>query len=188
MSVLDTCVDVFNREVENSDTLKNLFDLNHLRGLEVIRVAYDDFVAILTHLGIEDPKVIADLAARPMRNNFDIYKGEVTRKVYPSVVCNYAFTQGVLTQESAEHLGLQFSNFFEESAKEYVEEGDIASRFLAITQGITKFLDFIGPLNYERSLMLTFLFETEWLLGAIETQYSRDVFYKCSAEADGDPN
>ncbi|GFT35944.1 hypothetical protein NPIL_687151, partial [Nephila pilipes] len=40
MSVLDTCVDVFNREVENSDTLKTLFDLNHLRGLEVIRVAY----------------------------------------------------------------------------------------------------------------------------------------------------
>ncbi|GFS51878.1 hypothetical protein NPIL_131511, partial [Nephila pilipes] len=56
---------------------------------------FSDFVAILTHLGIEDPKVIADLAARPMRNNFDFYKGEVTRKVYPSVVCNYAFTQGV---------------------------------------------------------------------------------------------
>ncbi|GFT33640.1 uncharacterized protein NPIL_282031 [Nephila pilipes] len=185
-SVVDTCFDVFNREVDNSDALKTLFDLSRLRGLEISHVAYDDFVAILKYLKADNPEAIADFSTRSMRNNFDFYKEDVMCTVYSSIICNYAYTQRVLTQKNAEDIGLKFAIFFKESAKKHVQEGDIISRFQAITQGIIKSLDFIGPFFYERSLMLAFLFEIEWLLRAIGTQYSTKLFHTCSVEVDGD--
>ncbi|GFS73007.1 uncharacterized protein NPIL_323741, partial [Nephila pilipes] len=152
-SIVDTCVDAFNREVNNSDTLINLFDLRPSPALEAASYAYDAFVGVLTTLGAEDPKTI-----------------------------------GVLTQENADLLGSQFTLFFEDSSRKYVKEGDPTSKFPAITEGIVVFLKSIGPLTYEEGLTVSISYESEWLLKAVETPYSTKLFYRCSFEADGDPN
>ncbi|GFU00719.1 uncharacterized protein NPIL_666391 [Nephila pilipes] len=155
---IGTCVDAFNREVNNSDSLKSVFDLSQYPGLLVAQGGYNFFETLLTSLKAEDPESIANFATR------------------------------VLTQENSEDLAKKFANFFEEIAKEYEKKGVPVSRSPAFRYGLIKSLKTIGPLTVEKVLIVAIYYETEWLITAVETQDSTNLFYRCSFEADGDPN
>ncbi|GFT14567.1 uncharacterized protein NPIL_538501 [Nephila pilipes] len=184
----DTFVNTFVEEVRGSDTLKDMFDLSETPALAYSRHAYNDFVRVLTSLGADDPDTIADFATRPMRKNFDFFTREEIVRVYANKASCYADSQGLLSQDNAEDLAKQYASAFEQSAQENLKEGDPTSKFTAIGNGFIQFLMSIDTLNVEKGWVVAISYESEWLLTAVENQNSTNLFYRCSFEADGDPN
>ncbi|PRD28274.1 UNVERIFIED_CONTAM: hypothetical protein NCL1_32900 [Trichonephila clavipes] len=184
----DNFVDTFVQLVYESDTLKDLFDLSESPAIEYAQHAYNDFVTVLTSLGAIDPDKTADFATRPMAQNFKVFTREEMVRVYSNVASSYLASQGILTQDNAQDLANQLASTFEKSAKETVVEGDPTSKFSAVGNGFIEFLMSNDNLTVEKVWVLAIYYESEWLLTAAETPASRDLFVKCSAEANGDPN
>ncbi|GFY18440.1 uncharacterized protein TNCV_2396681 [Trichonephila clavipes] len=184
----DNFVDTFVQLVYESDTLKDLFDLSESPAIEYAQHAYNDFVTILTSLGAIDPDKTADFATRPMAQNFKVFTREEMVRVYSNVASSYLDSQGILTQDNAQDLANQLASTFEKSAKETVVEGDPTSKFSAVGNGFIEFLMSNDNLTVEKVWVVAIYYESEWLLTAAETPASRDLFVKCSAEANGDPN
>ncbi|GFS41835.1 uncharacterized protein NPIL_100501 [Nephila pilipes] len=178
VAIVVSCVDGFHQEVENSEALKNLFDLSQVPALLVEGHVKEYFESLFQSLGAKRPDKIADLTTRPMRNNFPFYSGAVLLRDYSNFLCIYAYSEGVLTQGNARDFGLQFANFFEEST----------GSPNGIGEGLDKSIKSISPLTVEKGIELGNYYNMEWLLTAVETQNSTNLFYKCSFEADGDPN
>ncbi|GFQ68547.1 uncharacterized protein TNCT_108531 [Trichonephila clavata] len=184
----DTFVDTFVQLVYESDTLKDLFDLSETPAIEYAQHAYNDFVTVLTSLGATDPNKTADFATRPMAQNFKVFTREEMVNVYSNKASSYAYSEGILNQDNAKDLAIQYANTFEKTAKEYVVEGDPTSKFQAIGNGFIEFLMSIDNVTVAKGWVVAISYETDWLMLAAETPASRDLFVKCSAEANGDPN
>ncbi|GFY59340.1 uncharacterized protein TNIN_278521 [Trichonephila inaurata madagascariensis] len=184
-----TFVDTFVQLVYGSDTLKDLFDLSETPAIGYARNAYNDFVNVLTSLGANDPDKIADFATRPMAQNFKIFTREEMVTVYSNKASSYAYSQGILTQNNAKDLAIQYANIYEKTAKEYVVEGDPTSKYQAIGKGFIQFLMSIEDnLTVEKAWVVAIFYEIDWLMLAAETPASRVLFGNCSAEVNGDFN
>ncbi|GFY50013.1 uncharacterized protein TNIN_76601 [Trichonephila inaurata madagascariensis] len=103
---------------------------------------------------------------------------------HPEKIANFA----TRPMDNAKDLAKQYANFFEKSAKDTVVEGDPSSKFPAISNGFLQYLKSIETLTADNGWKVAIYYESEWLLTAAETPDSRDLFVKCSAEANGDPN
>ncbi|GFR18131.1 uncharacterized protein TNCT_665191 [Trichonephila clavata] len=184
----DIFVDTFVQAVYDSDTLMDLFDLTESTAVEVSHFAEDQFKDTLALLGATHPEKIANFATRPMVQNFRVFTRKEMVRVYSSWAAGYTDSQGILTQDNAEDLAKQYANIFEKSAKDTVVEGDPSSKFPAISNGFLEYLKSIETLSADNGWKVATYYESEWLLTAAETPASRDLFVKCSAEANGDPN
>ncbi|GFQ68553.1 uncharacterized protein TNCT_108581, partial [Trichonephila clavata] len=145
-------------------------------------------VTVLASLGARKPEKIADFSTRPMAQNFNVFTREEMVRVYSSVAASYLDSQGILTQDNAKDLANQYANTFEKSANETVVEDDPTSKFEAVGNGLMEFLMSVDTMTVEKGWVGAIYYESEWLLTAAETPASRDLFVRCSAEANGDPN
>ncbi|GFY18399.1 uncharacterized protein TNCV_2396281 [Trichonephila clavipes] len=185
----DTFVDTFVQLVYESDTLKDLFDLSETPAIGYSHHAYNDSVIVLTSLGATNPDKIADFETRPMAQNFKVFTREEMVTVYSNKASSYAYSQGILTQNNAKYLAVQYANIYEKTAKEYVVEGDPTSKYQAIGNGFIQFVMSIDDnLTVEKGWVLAIFYESYWLMLAAETPASRVLFENCSAEADHDSN
>ncbi|GFQ68550.1 uncharacterized protein TNCT_108561 [Trichonephila clavata] len=184
----DTFIDTFVQLVYESDSLMDLFDLSKTPAIEYTQHAYKHFVTVLASLGARKPEKIADFSTRPMAQNFNVFTREEMVRVYSSVAASYLDSQGILTQDNAKDLANQYANTFEKSANETVVEDDPTSKFEAVGNGLMEFLMSVDTLTVEKGWVGAIYYESEWLLTAAETPASRDLFVRCSAEANGDPN
>ncbi|GFY18466.1 uncharacterized protein TNCV_2396941 [Trichonephila clavipes] len=180
--------DTFVQAVYGSDILMDLFDLTKSTAVEVSHFNEDQFKETLALLGAIHPEKIANFASRPMVQNFRVFTREEMVRVYSSWASGYTDSQGILTQDNAKDLAKQYANFFEQSAQDTVVEGDPSSKFPAISNGFLQYLKSIETLSADNGWKVAIYYESEWLLTAAETPASRDLFVKCSAVANGDPN
>ncbi|GFY41900.1 uncharacterized protein TNIN_247481 [Trichonephila inaurata madagascariensis] len=180
----DTFVAHLVQLVYESDTLKDLFDLSETPAIEFASHTRKYFVDVLTSLGSKNPEKIADFTTRSMAQNFKVFTREEMVRVYAGFAASYLGSQRILTQECAKDL----ANTYEKSANETVVKGDPTSKFKAVENGLTEFLMSKDTLTGEKCWKGAIYYESQWLLTAAETPASRDLFVRCSAEANGDPN
>ncbi|GFY18382.1 uncharacterized protein TNCV_2396111 [Trichonephila clavipes] len=184
----DTFVDTFVQLVYESNTLKDLFDFSETPAFEFASHTHKRIADTVASLGAKNPERIADFATRPMAQNFKVFTREEMVRVYSSVAASYLYSQGILIQDDAKDLANQYADACEKSANETVVENDPTSKFKAIGNGLEEFLMLKDTLTVEKAWMGVIYYESEWLLTAAETPASRDLFVRCSAEANGDPN
>ncbi|GFY58607.1 uncharacterized protein TNIN_487441 [Trichonephila inaurata madagascariensis] len=140
---------------------------------------------MLTSLGARNPEKTVDFTTRPMTQNFKVFTREEMVRAYAGYVASNLGSRGILTQEFATDL----ANTYEISANETVVKGDPTSKFNAVGNGLQEFLMSKVPLTGEKCYWKgAVYYESQWLLTAAESSASRDLFVRCSAEANGDPN
>ncbi|GFY41902.1 uncharacterized protein TNIN_247501 [Trichonephila inaurata madagascariensis] len=184
----DTFVDTFVQLVYESNTLKDLFDLSETPAIEFASYAHKHIATELASLGAKNPERVADFATRPMAQNFKVFTREEMVRVYSSVAASYLYSQGILMQDNAQDLANEYANSFEKSANETVVENDPTTKFKAVGNGFMEFLMSKGTLTHEKAWTVAIITKASGLLTAAETPASRDLFVRCSAEANGDPN
>ncbi|GFS92530.1 uncharacterized protein NPIL_581191 [Nephila pilipes] len=181
-SSISSFVKTFVKEVYDSDTLYDLFDLSQSPAIAYKQHAYNDFKTVSTGLLADNPDVIADFATRPMIQNFNVFTRDVMVRVYANLAANYAYSIGVLNANNAESLAKKYAKDFTETAKEYVKKDDPESKFFGVGNGIIKFLKSLQPLTVDKVWQVAFLYESEWLLAAVEVGGSNDIYDKCIKE------
>ncbi|GFY41905.1 uncharacterized protein TNIN_247531, partial [Trichonephila inaurata madagascariensis] len=141
------------------------------------------FVLASEALGAPNYEYIAELATRPMAQNFDVFTREDMVRVYANYPAIYAYSQGNLTKKNAERLAIEYFNIMENSAKTTVVKGDYTTKFRAITNGIDQFLKSMGNLTVPKMWKLAFYYHHQWLLTGVELHRKNHLYNDCIDKA-----
>ncbi|GFY41903.1 uncharacterized protein TNIN_247511 [Trichonephila inaurata madagascariensis] len=171
---LDVFVDVFVRRVYASKALRDVFDISYTS---------PTFVLTSEALGTPNYEYIAELATRPMAQNFDVFTREDMVRVYANYPAIYAYSEGILTKKNAERLAIEYVNTMENNAKATVVKGDYTSKFTAITNGIDQFLKSMGDPTAPKMWKLAFYYHHQWLLTDVELHRKNHLYNDCIDKA-----
>ncbi|GFQ87958.1 uncharacterized protein TNCT_693221 [Trichonephila clavata] len=133
--------------------------------------------------GSTNYEYIAELATRPMAENFDVFTREDMVRVYANYPAIYAYSEGNLTKKNAERLAIEYVNIMENSAKATVVPGDYTSKFTAITNGSDQFLKSMGNLTVPKMWQLAFYYHHQWLLTGVELYRKNHLYNDCINKA-----
>ncbi|GFY41901.1 uncharacterized protein TNIN_247491 [Trichonephila inaurata madagascariensis] len=180
---VDVFVDVFVRRVYASETLRELFDISYTSPVKFSFHVHKTFVLTSEALGTPNYENIAELATRPMAQNFDVFTREDMVRVYANYPAVYAYSEGNLTKENALRLAIEYVNMMENSAKDTVVKGDYTTKFTAITNGIDQFLKSMGNLTIPKMWKLAFYYHHQWLLTGVELHRKNHLYNDCIDKA-----
>ncbi|GFS84858.1 uncharacterized protein NPIL_65791, partial [Nephila pilipes] len=144
------------------------------------------FFDILTEVGTSQPEVIADYGTRSMVQNFKYFTPNSIIRVYATLAAYYLSFKEVLTQDNSRELALQYASIIKTMARDNIVQGEPTSKFPVIKNSFLEFLTSIDTLTPESALMLAISYEIEWILVAVETDSSNDLYTKCISDANGD--
>ncbi|GFS92539.1 uncharacterized protein NPIL_581221 [Nephila pilipes] len=185
-SSISSFVSAFVKEAYNSDTLSKLFDVGNIPATAFRHFAYEDFKKVIYDNNLPNAetiaKVNADFATRPISQNFKVIPRDVMIRIYANIAANYINSIGKLTSQNAESLAKKYANDTKETAKMYEKNGDVESQFNGIAQGLVNFVISLQKLTPDLSWKTGFLFESQYLLAAVEVGGSNDIYDKCAKE------
>ncbi|GFS92549.1 uncharacterized protein NPIL_581261 [Nephila pilipes] len=183
-STIRDFVSTFVKEVYDSDTLKDLFDITAETSTSFRNHAYNDFIRVINQNNLDNAELIADFATRTFNQNFETIPRDVAVRIYANIVANFLYSIGKLSSTNdAESLAKQYAKDFSDAAKKYVKDGDVETKYDAISQGVVNFVLPIQKLTQDEVWKLAFLFESQFLLAAVELSYTNDVYDQCAKEA-----
>ncbi|GFY58603.1 uncharacterized protein TNIN_487411 [Trichonephila inaurata madagascariensis] len=181
-SSISSFVTAFVKDVYDSDTLYDLFDLSQSPAIDYQQHAYGDFKKVSKSVNADDPDTIADFATRPMVQNFNVFTRDVMVRVYANVAANYAYSIGALNSNNAVRLAKKYAQAFTKTAKKNVVKGKPESKFSGVGEGIIAFLSQLEPLTVDKVWQVAVSYESQWLLAAVEAGGSNDIYDKCIRE------
>ncbi|GFY18385.1 uncharacterized protein TNCV_2396141 [Trichonephila clavipes] len=180
---LDVFVDVFVRRVYASKAVRSAFDISYTSPIKFSFHVHKTFVLTSEALGAPNYEYIAELATRPMAQNFDVFTREDMVRVYANYPAIYAYSEGLLTPKNAQRLAIEYFNIMEKSIKATVVKGDYTSKFTAITNGIDQFLKSMGNLTVPKMWKLAFYYHHQWLLTGVELHRKNHLYNDCIDKA-----
>ncbi|GFY18362.1 uncharacterized protein TNCV_2395921 [Trichonephila clavipes] len=181
-SSISSFVTAFVKDVYDSDTLYDLFDLSQSPAIDYQQHAYGDFKKVSISANANDPDIIADFATRPMVQNFNVFTRDVMVRVYANVAANYAYSIGALNSNNAIKLAKKYAHAFTKTAKKNVVKGKPETKFSGVGEGIITFLNDLQPLTVDKVWQVATLYGSQWLLSAVEAAGSNDIYDKCIKE------
>ncbi|GFR13137.1 uncharacterized protein TNCT_230471 [Trichonephila clavata] len=134
-----------------------------------------DFKKVAVSVNADDPDTIADLATRPMVQNWNVFPRDAMVRVYANVAANYAYSIGALNSNNAVRLAKKYAQDFTKTAKQNVVKGKPESKFSGVGQGIIKFLRQLQPLTVDKVWQVAVSYGSQWLLAAVEAGGSNDI-------------
>ncbi|GFQ75465.1 uncharacterized protein TNCT_123871 [Trichonephila clavata] len=180
----DAFVDAVVEGIYSSKTLSDLFDISYTSPVKFSFHVHKIFVLTSQALGAADFENIAELATRPMAQNFDTFEVEDMVRVYANYPAIYAYSEGILTRNNAEALAGRYIRILEKSARTTVVEGDYTSKFTAITDGFDHFLNSIDRhLSISKMWKLAIYYHHQWLLTGVDLGRKNHLYNECIDDA-----
>ncbi|GFR27263.1 uncharacterized protein TNCT_532091 [Trichonephila clavata] len=186
---VDSFISTFVQTVNSREKLKDVFDISDRRSIEFAEYVKELLLNVLKALGIKNSEILDDFATRPMKQNMKSFSPQSMITVYGRLLATYLYSEGYMTtQDNAKELALKFFEYMESNANTYLVQGDTSTKFPAITNGFMEFLLYFNNSDdefstAERAVKFSVLHESLWLLTAIETSNSNDLYTKCVSEA-----
>ncbi|GFR22729.1 uncharacterized protein TNCT_228301 [Trichonephila clavata] len=168
-SSISSFITAFVKDVYDSDTLYDLFDLSQSPAIDCQQHAYGDFKKVAVSVNADDPDTIADLATRPMVQNWNVFPRDAMVRVYANVAANYT------NSNNAVRLAKKYAQDFTKTAKQNVVKGKPESKFSGVGQVIIKFLRQLQPLTVDKVWQVAVSYGSQWLLAAVEAGGSNDI-------------
>ncbi|GFS92532.1 uncharacterized protein NPIL_581201 [Nephila pilipes] len=179
-----TFIRTFVHQVCTSKTLADLFDIRPATATQIKQHAYNDFINVINENNLDDAEMIADFATRPIDQNFKVIPEEVLVRIYANLAANFLDSIGKLTSKNAEKLAKKYAKDLTKAAKKYVKGGDVESKFTAVAQGVIKFILSLQKLTQDEAWKVAFLYQSQFLLAAVEVGGSNDIYDQCRQEVD----
>ncbi|GFT26402.1 uncharacterized protein NPIL_277881, partial [Nephila pilipes] len=117
--------------------------------------------------GVFKSELAAEFASRPIKYNFLILPLETMVRVYGNVMGRFFYSEGILTEENAQNLALEYAKSFEESAKRNLSD-QYNSKLLAIGEGFIGFLLSHITMSPEKGWRFAIFYGDTWLLETLE--------------------
>ncbi|GFY74984.1 uncharacterized protein TNIN_118721 [Trichonephila inaurata madagascariensis] len=190
---VDCFISTFLQTLHDREKLKSVFDISDRPSIEFAEYVKEYIFNVLTALEMKKAEMLADFATRPLKQNLKSFSLQSMITVYTRLVVLYLNSERYLTQDSCKDLALKWAEYMESNANVYVVQGDASTKFLAITNGFMEFVMSFNDSNNEfltpgRAAKLSILYESLWLLTAVQTSNSNDLYTKCISESNGDSN
>ncbi|GFS92546.1 uncharacterized protein NPIL_581251 [Nephila pilipes] len=183
-STIRDFVSTFVKQVYDSDTLTDLFDITAATSTGLRNHAYNDFIKIINQNNLDDAELIADFATRPINQNFDTIPRDVLVRIYANIAANFLYSIGKFSSKNdAESLAKQYAKDFSDAAEKFVKDGDVETKYDAIAGGIINFIVPIQKVTQDEVWKVAFLFESQFLLAAVELGYTNDAYDQCAKAA-----
>ncbi|GFT44148.1 uncharacterized protein NPIL_79361, partial [Nephila pilipes] len=182
-SSISSFVTSFVQDVCDSDTLTDVFDFSGTTATQLKEHISYDFKKVINAQNFDDADLIADFATRTIDQNFKVVSQDVAVRVYANIAANYAYSAGKLTSKTAESLAKQYADNITETAKQYVNKDDPKTKFTGVGEGVINFILSLQKLTLNEVWQVAFLYQSQFLLAAVEVGGSNDIYDQCIQEA-----
>ncbi|GFS92552.1 uncharacterized protein NPIL_581281 [Nephila pilipes] len=178
-SSISSFVSAFAKNVYESDILYDLFDLSQTSASQLKDHISYDLKLVVNEYNLDYPDIVAEFSSRDIDQNFKVVTRDVAIRVYVNIAANYAYSIGVLNENTAESLAKKYTDDLTETAKKYVDKDDPTTKFDGIGKGSIKFVTSLKQLTQNAVWKCAFQFQSQYLLASVQVGGSNDIYGQC---------
>ncbi|GIY02870.1 hypothetical protein CDAR_464781 [Caerostris darwini] len=142
--------------------LRNTFDFSDISPATLKNFLYDQSNVVLKDYGFTNPYIYSNYAVQPITDYLESLTTPMMLQIYANSMGKFLDYLGILRDDNAVQLALEYANKIEETAKNKLMKDNLETKMESITQGFRNFAESVGAFSQESLVPAVYIFANEF--------------------------
>ncbi|GIY19523.1 hypothetical protein CDAR_464771 [Caerostris darwini] len=160
-SCIGTFTSNFINAAYSSEMLRNTFDFSDISPATLRNSLYDQSSVVLKDYGFTNPFFYSNYAVQPITDYLESLTTPMMLQIYANSMGKFLDYLGILREDNAVQLALEYANKIEETAKNKLVKDNLETKMQSLIQGLRNFAESLGALSQESLVSAAYIFANE---------------------------